>query len=203
MNNAIKVILYIIILIIARILADKYINSDHIPKDYIHDVCHYVFPKMDITKNINYLYDFFTFAPILLLYGLIIYSKNYTLLLEVTILFITLNVIRPIFYTLTVLPDPTERCIYDKQEHTAFYEFITGTCKEMIFSGHVSNSFLALLLLVKYFGLPIPYAVLHQTILVFLMLCQRKHYTIDIIIAYLVTFILFDKRDYIYDLLDI
>lgn len=203
MNNTGKIIIFIVLLIIVRIVSDNYINSEHVPKDSVHDVCHHYFPKIENSQTKNYIYDFYTIIPIIALYGLIIYNRDAKLFTQATILFIILNLIRPLFYALTVLPDPTERCKTGLTCHSKVYELFTGTCKDLIYSGHVSNSLLALLFLYQYFGLPIIFVFLQQLILVFFMLSQRKHYTIDIIVAYLVTFLLYDKKEYVYDLLKI
>jgi len=186
-----------------RHISTMYINSNHISKTEIYDMCHKLFPQMEISKIRNYLYDLHTVLPIIAVFCLTYFKNNGQLFYQFSIMLIILNLIRPIFYSITVLPDPTDRCKNNNPIHSEVYEFLVGSCKDMIFSGHISNSFMALLFLIVYFGLPIPYAFLHQVILVIMMLCQRKHYTVDIIIAYLMTLTLFDHRSMIFDFLKV
>lgn len=203
MNNAMKLIILLIILILIRYLSNSFINSKHVPKNNIHDVCHNFLPTVGLTRTKNYIYDFYTILPVLLVFVLSCYYCDLSLAYEFAVIIIILNALRPIFYAITILPDPTERCEKNKQIHSDFYEFFVGSCKDMIFSGHIANSFMGLMYLMKYFGLKPIYAALHQIILIIWMLCSKRHYTVDIIIAYLVSILLFDYKDKIFKLLEI
>lgn len=197
MNDIIKIIILIVALVIVRLLSNTYINLSHLPKNNVHDICHVNLPNLPVYLWSNYIYDLFTVIPIILMFCLTILKNDNRLLYEFLATIIMLNLIRPIFFAITILPDPSEKCVKNKHLHSKFYEFFTGSCRDMIFSAHVGNSLMALLFLIHYYKLPIFYAVLHQAILISVMLCQKKHYTIDIIIAYMVTFILFDHRKFI------
>lgn len=193
MNQIFILTLLLLLLILVRCAAITFINSDHISKNHIHDICHRLLPTIKITKYRNYAYDFYTMLPIIFLVGLLIYSQEYGLLLDFTTITIILNLLRPIFYAITIVPDPIDKDDH-RENSNSTYDMLMGSCKDMIFSGHVSNSLMALLFLMKYFNLPVVFAFLHQAVLILWMLCQKRHYTIDIIVAYLVTIILFDHR---------
>lgn len=202
MYNILKLLVLSILLLIARFAAIKFINSDRVSKNYIHDICHNILPNMKITKLKRILYDSYTLIPIFLVFGLSIHYGKYQLLTKFIAILLILNLLRPIFYVITIMPDPCDKCS-DEVNNNNWYEILMGSCKDMIFSGHVSNSFLGLLYLVRYFNVSFIYVMLHQIILITLMLCQRRHYTIDIIIAYLVTILVFDYRKSILNFLQI
>lgn len=193
MYNILKLLILLILLLIARFAAIKFINSDRVSKNYIHDVCHSILPTMKITKLKRIFYDLYTLMPILLVFAMAIYYGKYRLATEFTAMLLILNLLRPLFYVITVIPDPQEKHEENKI-NSNLYDILVGSCKDMIFSGHVSNSFLGLLYLMKYFNLSFIFVILHQAILILWMLCQRRHYTIDIVIAYLVTILVFDYR---------
>jgi len=184
-------------------MAVAFINSDTIPKNYIHDICHNILPTIETTKTKRIMYDFYTLIPIILFFGLSLYHKKYKLIYEFSTVLIILNLLRPLFYVVTIFPDPSTKCENNCfSKSTNFYEVMIGSCRDMIFSGHISNSFMGLLFLMQYFNMMSIFTILHQSILILWMLCQKRHYTIDIIIAYLVTIVLFDKKKSILEFLN-
>ena len=85
---------------------------------------------------------------------------------------------------------------------TLIIDFITqkydmGYCNDYIFSGH-SAIFILLTLLISYYQLipPIYINILSiiTGIITFFIIISRNHYTIDIILAYLITICVFTKN---------
>ncbi len=72
-----------------------------------------------------------------------------------------------------------------------------------MYSGHISNSYLAWKFLFEYYDVPGYIGLAHQMGLVTTMLCLRRHYTIDIITAYAMTYLIFDKKNNIMDFLGV
>ena len=196
----IRLILIILLAIIIRLWSNQFVN-DNMHKYNVVDVCHDIFPNLSDVNMIVTVYDSYTIVPIILLLYKTIKNKNWVILKEYLVLASLLNILRGFFYTITILPNPNSSCKLNNA--SIWNDIISGTCHDLIFSGHIGNSFLAWKFLIEYYNIPERWAIVHQIILVFLMLSQRKHYSIDVIIAYLTVYTLFDNKDMIYDFFNI
>lgn len=187
-----------------RLWSIKLINSYHIPDNEIYDFCHNWLPDLRDNKPINRIYDAYTAIPIIILVYLIFASSDWVILEKYLILLFIVNVFRIFFYSVTVLPDANGKC---NEIRSTGYKFIDhtffGACRDLIFSGHVANSYLAWKFLFSYYGFSKSTGLLHQMGLVTTMLCLRRHYSIDIITAYTVTYLIFDKKDNIMNFLGV
>ncbi len=114
--------------------------------------------------KINYLISFF---------------KYYSLLLF----------IRAILTNVTVLPSCLSENCEDYKDY-GWYKYINGHCNDKIFSGHVAKSIMALYLIYKnkLLSQPLMYcAFLLLFIISILIVMVRWHYTIDVLIAYIIS----------------
>lgn len=103
-----------------------------------------------------------------------------------------LIIIRGVFYCVTILPDASQQCQFS---------YFFGSCHDLMFSGHASIIFGLLLLCVRYqlFAKPIlSLLFIMFGILIFCMLSTNKHYTIDILVAIIITYAIY--KIYFYEI---
>lgn len=122
-----------------------------------------------------------------------LFFKNYKLFISFFKYFSIIVLLRTITTQVTVLPPQTE-CKYEKNFFNIFYMCLNGHYIDKIFSGHTSASLLIVLLYFRYNILDknLLYLLLGlQILLAFSLILTRSHYTIDILIAYIITFGIF------------
>ncbi len=200
----INIIVFILILACVRYMSIKLINSDAIPNDKVFDFCHYLLPDWRNYQKVKNVYDVYTGIPIFTLIFKIIQNKDWKVLKEYLILAFIVNMTRIFFYSITVLPDANGEC--HKEGPTGYQSIDSlffGTCRDLMYSGHISNSYLAWLFLFEYYDVQRSVGLAHQMILVTTMLCLRRHYSIDILVGYTMTYLIFDKKDTIMDFLGV
>ena len=112
---------------------------------------------------------------------------------------------RCLFYSTTILPDPSTVCNYrptlDKQ--MLLNLLYKGTCHDLIFSGHASIVFLTWKFLEENFGVQPYVGLIHQVVMIFSMMTLRKHYSIDVIVAYLITHYVYNNKEPITNFFDL
>jgi len=92
---------------------------------------------------------------------------------------------RALSFSSTLLPDSSQTC------HTSIF---TGSCYDLIYSGHVMIMFLSILLGQHFFVLhPIinAFFILDLLVTSFLVIVTRNHYTVDVVIALIMTILTF------------
>lgn len=93
----------------------------------------------------------------------------------------TLFYMRPILFSSTLLPDSSEICLTSKS---------IGSCFDLIFSGHSTIMFLSTYLLRDYFFISSTLYIflqINNLITSFLIILSRNHYTIDVLLAIIIT----------------
>ena len=165
-------------------------------KNVMHDVLHSYIPDLRYKKVIEKHYDTYSSIPILMYILLCVYKSNYESLNNYTILFSLMHIIRCIFYSMTILPDPSGKCRFGKiNSISTFFDFILrGTCGDLIFSGHTATILLSWKFLEDDFNIPSYVGLIHTTGMIGTMMTLRKHYSIDVIIAILVTSLLYNNK---------
>lgn len=101
-----------------------------------------------------------------------------------------LMILRSISFTLTILPDPSSQ----SHKKTLLAKILTGGCSDLLFSGHISYSFLSLLYCHHYNLMPNILQIFLYIILIILsilIIIQRKHYSVDVYYGYLITYLLY------------
>lgn len=175
-------ITYIIILLCV-VFANNY-SAYHLSTldDYtIRDIGFTILPYYDNTLN-----DYIVIGLIL---AYLLFGKNYTQLLKLSIILFTLRVI---FNNLTVLPVTSDEC-----KKKTFLPF-TGRCRDLVFSGHTSLAVLIVLFLIHENTISTLVGTGTIVTLITSILLARHHYTLDVVIGALVSMWLFHSRNQIH-----
>ena len=154
---------------------------------------HKTFPKLydlgirytpDLSKNINLSLVIDGICLILpFLFG-------YNIFIEFISLFTIVTIIRWIFISVTILPK-FKHCSDNK---ISFYNYINGHCYDKVFSGHISTIFLLSLILYSHKIINIPILIISNMIWIYLILCIRYHYSVDILVSIVVCLLVFQNR---------
>ena len=179
MDDRIRIIIislvYLIYSHIIHTITDKIGKGHYHDKARLYDVCHNYLPNYE-------KYEFFVLSGILLKP-----SHMLVILFELISFLIPIYFVRSIFIILTVLPK-SSTCTYS---NTAF---INGGCYDKIFSGHTAFLFILTLLLNKYNIISLPTLILLNFINVAIILLTRTHYTVDIIISFLICYLMYTNN---------
>jgi len=148
-------------------------------------------------KNVNYL------LYIYIIYSIIrLITLNPKYIGDVLILISILFILRIITFTVTNIP-PTYSLQKNKQlckykifgKHFGFsFNNITHTCNDYMFSGHTVH-IVSFLLFILYFSKNIIEKIILTFIallILFFIINSRMHYTSDIVVAIIITFLLFN-----------
>lgn len=155
-----------------RILANK-------TNPKVYDIMHKHLPDLHDKPEWNDIYTFAVLLPLL----------TDTVLLKTYIyIWIPIFMIRSVFTQVTILPKD-KRC---KTKNTVT-DFLIGGCYDKVFSGHFSSVFLAMLLYVKFGWISATTAAIGSTLSALLILLVRSHYTIDILVAIVVTLLVYQN----------
>lgn len=190
-----KLVIIVIVFIICRISTDIFINS--FDSEQIIDIFHMNMPDLSNNKFIEFIYHIYSFIPILLLLYNIIRSKKWNIGVKALIFMLFVNILRCFFYSTTILPNSTPCTRVSNTMFDNILNFILGSCRDMIFSGHIVNSYIPLKFTMEFFGLNPIFTIVYQAILAILMLLQRFHYSIDILVAYVMANYLYLYKEHI------
>jgi len=159
------------------------IGTDHYnDEDRVYDICHKYLPNYEKYEFIGNIYITLVFFFILLKP-----SKSIKIIFDLISFIIPIYFVRSIFILTTVLPK-SSKC--EKQSHA----FINGGCYDKIFSGHTAFLFVLTLLLNKYKIINLETLILLNIINVSIILLTRAHYTIDVIVSFLVSYIMYKNN---------
>lgn len=149
----------------------KYLKRHSIP---LPDIGHAYLPNLSKYENII---EAICFLPFLYLLYLSLKEERYSVIKEFSFIFCCLTLIRTITYSVTILP--SIYCYKDESINTL------GGCTDCIFSGHTSFVILSCLFLChfKYSK----YILLFPIIPSLLIISARLHYTVDVILSWLIT----------------
>jgi hypothetical protein len=149
-------------------------------------------------KRIRIIPEILHFIPILMLalytfYSL--YNSNIDLFYNSFETFFTkhgiLFYLRPLLFSSTLLPDSSQMCLTSQS---------IGSCFDLIFSGHSSIMFLATYILRDIFNITASlfYTLQFNNLLTsFLIIACRNHYTVDVLLAIIIThFVYFYSQEF-------
>lgn len=151
---------------------DKYYTTIKHPS--VFDIGYHYLPNLSKYEIIGNIYSFIFLIILLCLPNLWEDFFGYM----IPIIFIRL-----LFIHMTVLPKHRKCNINDQN-------YFLGGCYDKIFSGHFATVLLISLLLLKYKYISLPWVISINIIHLLLLLMFRWHYTIDMIIALMVTLII-------------
>lgn len=125
---------------------------------------------------------FFIFLIIYLFYK----KHNISILYNFIIIFAFIQIVRALLFSLTLLPDSSNNCTFG---------LFSGSCNDLLFSGHISVVLLIILFVNKYKLFNSKF-IKNILILIFILmslfiLSSRNHYSIDIITALIITYIIY------------
>lgn len=147
----------------------------------IFDIVH------ELTPDLHKYEDWVNLIPGLLLLGFFVIPNGYSLAKEFVAKLLFIWFLRALMLVTTVLPKH-EKC----KRRWTWKNAFKGQCYDKVFSGHTSLVFLACLLFYRE-GLLNWYGLIGITALeVMIILLTRSHYTVDVVIALLITFIVND-----------
>jgi hypothetical protein len=147
----------------------------------------------------HYTPDFHEFGSLvnvipLLLFGSFFFLKNSVSLLEETALkLLLIHLIRSLTIISTILPKH-ENC---KREGSMLSRLL-GDCYDKVFSGHTSLVFLITLILLRENYISFTTLLMINMIETTIILLTRSHYTIDVILAYFITYLVYDGDYHIF-----
>ena len=156
----------------------KHINSMELP-DFFQDRLNLTYQNHTVLINDTIPIG----LTLYLLYKLIYYKKwieYYRYIFMLSIMYF----MRAILFSATVLPDSSKRCNPDN---------LLGGCNDLIFSGHTGLTVITLMFLYYNFyksNTFIAISILTIFILSFVILVKRAHYTVDILLALIIPYLL-------------
>jgi hypothetical protein len=145
---------------------------------YIPDLSNYEFYIGNHKLILHNILDILIIIPLIYI---LIYERElrkYLIVYGLLIFFI-----RSIFILITILPKH-KTC---NDENYSFYNLFFGHCYDKIFSGHYSLTLLITILLIKKYPSLFYYGIIYNIIISLLILSTRSHYTIDILVAFIIT----------------
>jgi hypothetical protein len=157
-----------------------YESEDKINK--IFDVVHHYTPDFhEFGSLVNVI-------PLLLFGSFFFLPKSMSLIEEVMLKILLIHLIRSLTIISTILPKH-EKC---NREDSSFFSRLLGDCYDKVFSGHTSFVFLNTLILLreKYISLMTLFTINATESIIILL--TRSHYTIDVILAYFITYLVYD-----------
>ncbi len=129
--------------------------------------------------------------PVLTLAALILYNSNSNSVEALKIFLVKhgiLMLIRCVLFSVTLLPDSSQMCAISVH---------SGSCFDLIYSGHTTIMYLTTFISREYFNISKSYYVLlHINNIItslFIIIC-RNHYTVDIIISILITYLFYHYK---------
>ena len=172
---------YILHIISTNLLTDKFNDV----KSYkpLYDAIMSNTPDLSDYENVsNYLFFFIAIFLIIPLY----IKPNNKIFISLFKYFSVLVLLRSITSYVTILPSQTSKC----KNNLGLLRYINGHCIDKIFSGHTATSLIIILMYHKYniISKNMVYFLLGvQFLLAISLIVTRGHYTIDVVIAYLIT----------------
>lgn len=153
----------------------RIIDNKITPK--VYDIAHKYLPDWSVHKIYNDLYTIAFLLPLL---------TNFTILKEYLGFWIPIFLLRSIFAQVTILPKNKNCTVPD-----TFSIYIKRNCYDKVYSGHFSSFLLAILLYLKYKWVSVPIGITLVSLNAFMILVTRSHYTIDILVALVVTLLVY------------
>jgi hypothetical protein len=185
--NKIEIILAVVIFFIYSHFINKYLHSVgheyYNDEDRVYDVFHEMLPNYEKYEFIGNVY-----ICIVLLLVFLKPSLSFSIILDFISFIIPIYFIRSILTLITVLPK-SSNCEYNLN-----MAFVNGGCYDKIFSGHTAMVFILSLLLKKYKVIDFTGLIILNIINVSIILLTRTHYTIDIIVSFLVCVLMYKNN---------
>lgn len=151
--------------------------------DKVWDVCHKSLPDM---HQLEFITTAFFIVPITLV---LCSSSRSDIIKDIFVYFPLVMIIRAFMIFATILPRH-KKC---NSEKLTWESFFVGHCYDKIFSGHFALTLLMTLALHRYNTISTVSVVMLNLINAFLILMTRSHYTNDIVVAFFITFAIYNN----------
>lgn len=168
---------------------------------YVTDELGIWFYEIQKNKNENKIFDIFhEFTPDfheygeivnlipLLFLGTFLFTKG-NVIWEFAEKFLLLIFLRSLTIFFTILPKHA-----DCSKRFEWSTCLVGQCYDKIFSGHTALTVLAALLLVRNGYVPKWLGALFVSLETILILLTRSHYSVDVVFAMVITYLVYDKK---------
>lgn len=165
---------------LVKLKLNKISKNNNINNMKLHDILH----NIKIKKNMNILNKLNEYVPLILMsfyFLLCIYHQQINLISYFLISVSIISLIKFLLNISTILPDSSRKCTL---------KLLNGSCNDLLCSGHYSKVLLIYLLINKFNLLNISHQNIIFLIVVsygFVPIITKNHYTIDILVAIIVT----------------
>jgi len=176
----IYIVYHLVISAVVEYNGDKYYSqriSEGKTNPKVFDISHKYLPDLSKYAYVNDILTISFLAPLL--------TKE-TILIEYIGFWIPIFLIRSVTNLVTILP----KCKKCPNERNA----VIGGCYDKIFSGHFASTYLAVLIYLKYNWISVPVGILMCLANTLTILLSRGHYTIDVIVAFFVTTVIYQNK---------
>jgi hypothetical protein len=141
-----------------------------------------------ITPDLHMHEDSVNIIPFCILLSFFFIPNGLELSQQFASMFFIVCILRSLTIMTTILPKH-EKC--SKRFHWS--NIFQGQCYDKVFSGHTSFVFLATLIFFKAELISLPFLVLINFIEATAILLTRSHYTVDVLLAYMVSYMVFQS----------
>ncbi len=151
----------------------------------LYDIIQQEFPNM---QHLRFIPELLHVIPVISSIGFIAHNRNESSVLFLCSFLINhaiLMLLRATFFSVTLLPDSSQMCTVSTH---------IGSCFDLIFSGHSTIMYLCTYLINDYFYISrTVYFIFHINNLLtcFLIIICRNHYTIDVLISIVLTYLIY------------
>jgi hypothetical protein len=142
----------------------------------------------EITPDLHRYEDIVNLIPLTLMISFFAVPTGLALIQEFALRFLFIVFLRSLTIMTTILPKH-EKCTKRFTMSTIF----SGQCYDKVFSGHTAFVFLLTLLFLRDGYIPFWFFVVINIAQASLILLTRSHYTIDVVFAFLITYLVYDK----------
>jgi PAP2 superfamily C-terminal len=161
-----------------------YKHQEHLQ---LFDMVHHLTPDLHEYKIYNHIIVLTVASSFFFL------SDPIPILIEFSAKFLLIMVLRAITTLSTILPK------YSKCDpKLSFVHYLKGNCYDKVFSGHTAFVFLATLIFQREQIISFPFFALINVLNTISILLTRSHYTLDVIIAYIITYLVYDGDYHIF-----
>jgi hypothetical protein len=140
-------------------------------------------PRLPISPWVIDCVTLSTLAPLLLATS----QQRFAVATRALPIILGIVIVRALTTLTTILP-PDKRCVKDAPRLFPLSGAFLGSCYDKIFSGHLAIVLVIVLLNVRYGLLSMSLGALQVGLVAFLLIATRAHYTVDLVLACMITY---------------
>lgn len=178
-----------VLLLLVFIFASNYIThllgkwhyEHNEPDGKIFDILHHITPDLQVYAKYN------DTILVLTILSFLFVPKSVSILKEFLAKFILIMFVRALTTMSTILPKQSE-C----RSEMGWINMFKGQCYDKVFSGHTAFVLLATLIYLRENIISVPVFFLVNLLNITSIILTRSHYTIDVILAIVITYLVYD-----------